>query len=466
MLHHHRFTPCHPRRLFALALAGVGCRPWRALASSWARRPPSTPRSPSATPARCANALAGLPGRPEQRRRHPQLQAPRWPHQQPPQRARRGQGQHDNPAACCGERLHDNGLSAATTTIRRAPSTRSAGQRVQDDTRRLSGQNSRLLEASYAWQLAARRDAPNVKLGATRWWGESLFWPNISQGQVPVDATKFNVPGTEAKESHLPGGSCRPAWALTDSPTVTGYYQYKWGEIPPQPGGRLFGSDYFGPGAQFYRLAPGAIGSLPDRSLPSPTTPARSGAGLRPVGSGARHQLSDNTELGLFHHRYHDWVGRCSTTSPAPPATVAALLRGAGPRRAVRRISLAYFEDIAHRRQRQHQVRRRGAGGRRPDTGTARRCIWTTARRPAAATSRATPTSGTSSARAPWLPPDHAAGRGGSTSASPASTPLTVSGGVQNGSFSRHVYDGQTRSSSLAGVGVMPDTPPCSAAGT
>lgn len=36
---------------------------------------------------------------------------------------------------------------------------------------------------------------------------------------------------------------------------------------------------------------------------------------------------------------------------------------------------------------------------------------------------------------------------------------LTVSGGVQNGSFSRYVYDGQTRSSSLAGVGVMLDYP-------
>ena len=69
-----------------------------------------------------------------------------------------------------------------------------------DETRRLSGQNSRLLEAFVYgnWQLG---EMPlNVKLGCHAVvWGESLFWPNISQGQAPVDATKFNVPGTEAK---------------------------------------------------------------------------------------------------------------------------------------------------------------------------------------------------------------------------------------------------------------------------
>ena len=137
------------------------------------------------------------------------------------------------------------------------------------DTRKLSGSKARLLDA-YVYGDFTVNDDQYLSLKAGRHlvaWGESLFWPNISQGQVPVDATKFNVPGTEAKESYLPVGQLSASLGLTDSLTVTGYYQYKWEKSRLNPVGDYFGSDYFGPGAQFYRLAPGAIGSLPDRSF-------------------------------------------------------------------------------------------------------------------------------------------------------------------------------------------------------
>ena len=92
-------------------------------------------------------------------------------------------------------------------------------------TRKLSGNDSRLLDA-YAygsWSLGDERSL-SVKVGRhVLAWGESLFWPNISQGQVPVDATKFNIPGTEAKEAYLPVGQVSGALTLNSWATLTGF---------------------------------------------------------------------------------------------------------------------------------------------------------------------------------------------------------------------------------------------------
>ncbi|MBO6279457.1 MAG: DUF1302 family protein, partial [Pseudomonas sp.] len=76
------------------------------------------------------------------------------------------------------------------------------------DTRKLSGSKARLLDA-YVYGDFTVNDDQYLSLKAGRHlvaWGESLFWPNISQGQAPVDSTKFNVPGTEAKDAYLPVG--------------------------------------------------------------------------------------------------------------------------------------------------------------------------------------------------------------------------------------------------------------------
>jgi hypothetical protein len=80
-----------------------------------------------------------------------------------------------------------------------------------DETRRLSGSNARLLDA-YVYGNFEMGETQYLSLKAGRHlvaWGESLFWPNISQGQAPVDATKFNVPGTEAKDSTCRWDRCR-----------------------------------------------------------------------------------------------------------------------------------------------------------------------------------------------------------------------------------------------------------------
>lgn len=134
------------------------------------------------------------------------------------------------------------------------------------DTRKLSGSKARLLDA-YVYGDFTVNDDQYVSLKAGRHlvaWGESLFWPNISQGQAPVDSTKFNVPGTEAKDAYLPVGQVSGSWSVNEDLALLGFYQYKWEETLLNPVGDYFGSDTFGPGAEFYRLAPGIIENLPD----------------------------------------------------------------------------------------------------------------------------------------------------------------------------------------------------------
>lgn len=104
-------------------------------------------------------------------------------------------------------------------------------------TRERSGQDAQLLDAFvYGNWVVGNDQYLSLKLGRhVVAWGESLFWPNISQGQLPVDATKFNVPGTEAKESYLPVGQLSATLTLTDALSLTGYYQYKWEETRLNP---------------------------------------------------------------------------------------------------------------------------------------------------------------------------------------------------------------------------------------
>ncbi|UVE19803.1 DUF1302 domain-containing protein [Pseudomonas sp. LS44] len=181
-----------------------------------------------------------------------------------------------------------------------------------EDTRELSGGKSRLLDAYVYGNFDVFGDQYlSVKAGRHLVaWGESLFWPNISQGQAPVDATKFNVPGTEAKDAYLPVGQVSGSWSLNDELTLLAYYQYKWEETQLNPVGDYFGSDYFGPGAQFFRLAPGVIDTLPDKTF----TAVNSAGDVEPGdsgqwGLGGRYRLTESTEVGLFHYRYHERIG-------------------------------------------------------------------------------------------------------------------------------------------------------------
>lgn len=183
-----------------------------------------------------------------------------------------------------------------------------------DKTREMSGYDPRLLDAFIYGNFVIGEDKYlSVKAGRhIVAWGESLFFPNISQGQLPVDAAVFNVPGTEAKEGYLPVGQLSASLTLTDNLTLNAFYQYDWEKTRLNPVGDFFGSDTFGPGAQFIRFGAGPITSLPNAGVinyAGEIEPSDSGQ----WGLGARYLLGNSTEVGLFHYRYHDRIGALFT---------------------------------------------------------------------------------------------------------------------------------------------------------
>ena len=229
-------------------------------------------------------------------------------------------------------------------------------------TRRDSGRNSRILDA-YVYGNFAIGEEQYLSLKAGRHvlaWGESLFWPNISQGQSPADAPVFNVPGTEAKEGYMPVGQLSGTFTFNDKLSVTGFYQYKWEKTRLNAVGDYFGSDFFGPGAQFYRVLPSIITSLPDHTIvevaPGVFVPAvvNFGGEIEPGdsgqwGVGGRYQVSDATEIGLYHYRYNDRVGAMFFEfSPAHDTTYSSFSRFGtqAPSDNLPYFRLAYFDDI------------------------------------------------------------------------------------------------------------------------
>jgi hypothetical protein len=217
-------------------------------------------------------------------------------------------------------------------------------------TRRKAGRDSRILDAYVFGDWTVGDDQYfSLKVGRhVVAWGESMFWANISQGQVPMDAPVFNVPGTEAKEGYLPVGQVSASFTASDALTFTGFYQYEWEKTRLNPVGDFFGSDFFGPGSQFMRLAPGVIGGLPDNSFmvvnfAGELKPRDSGQ----WGLGARWQVTDATEIGLYHYRYHDRVGAMffDFTGDTTFSSYKRFARRASPE-STPSFKLAYFDDI------------------------------------------------------------------------------------------------------------------------
>lgn len=190
---------------------------------------------------------------------------------------------------------HNNNKNNSPGTVNKAGN----HKKFTSKTKERSGGQARLLDA-YVFGNFTIDESKYLSVKAGRHlvaWGESLFWPNISQGQAPVDATKFNVPGTEAKDAYLPAGQVSFNLALNEQVTFTGFWQYKWEETLLNPVGDFFGSDFFGPGSEVY------LDSTYGNSYYAGTKkPGDKGQ----WGLGVRFNPDFNTEIGLYHYRYHD----------------------------------------------------------------------------------------------------------------------------------------------------------------
>lgn len=214
-----------------------------------------------------------------------------------------------------------------------------------DKTRELSGGRARLLDA-YVYGNFDVGETQYLSLKAGRHlvaWGESLFWSNISQGQAPVDATKFNVPGTEAKDSYLPVGQVSGSWSLNEDLALVGYYQYEWEKTDLNPVGDYFGSDTFGPGAEFYRLGSGQVSSLPNGAAVA-FAGDKDASDSGQWGLGVRYRITENTEVGLFHYRYNERVG--SMFFDFSGSTRYSSLKNIGHTGEAMTYRLGYFEDV------------------------------------------------------------------------------------------------------------------------
>ncbi|WP_334014189.1 DUF1302 domain-containing protein [Alteromonas sp. S167] len=98
-------------------------------------------------------------------------------------------------------------------------------------------------------------------------WGESTFIQHGINTTNPVDVTRARAPGAELREVFLPVGMVYASLGLTDTVSISGYYQYEWQESwLPVSGSYFAGNDFAGEGGQRQNIQLGFSGN-PDIDL-------------------------------------------------------------------------------------------------------------------------------------------------------------------------------------------------------
>mgnify|MGYP000005580088 CR=1 FL=1 len=93
-------------------------------------------------------------------------------------------------------------------------------------------------------------------------WGESTFIQHGINTTNPVDVSRAQAPGAELKEVFIPVGMLFGSIGLTDTLSLSGYYQYEWERSRlPVSGSYLAGNDFAGEGGSFNNIQLGFSGN-------------------------------------------------------------------------------------------------------------------------------------------------------------------------------------------------------------
>jgi hypothetical protein len=180
------------------------------------------------------------------------------------------------------------------------------------EVRSLIGGRTRLLDA-YAqgrWELGeapgqAAQYPLTVRVGRqVVAWGEGLYFMGIGGAMNPQDAYKAQIPGTPVKELFLPSEQISATLGVGERWMLMAYSKWAFRETEVMPVGSYFSpTDMLGAGSSFMRLA---AGNPMAGAWREPDAGRKSGGQW---GLGAKYQLTDASDVGVYHLRYHDMAG-------------------------------------------------------------------------------------------------------------------------------------------------------------
>ncbi|MCW8092296.1 DUF1302 domain-containing protein [Alteromonas sp. ASW11-130] len=136
------------------------------------------------------------------------------------------------------------------------------------DAKELLCRDARLLDAFFYGDWWIGNKPLTVRVGQqVISWGESTFIQHGINTTNPIDVTRARAPGAELKEVFIPVGMVFASLGLTDTVSVSGYYQYEWERSwLPVAGSYFATNDFAGEGGQANNVQLGFTGN-PDIDL-------------------------------------------------------------------------------------------------------------------------------------------------------------------------------------------------------
>lgn len=148
-------------------------------------------------------------------------------------------------------------------------------------------------------------------------WGESTFIPNGINIINPVDIAKLRAPGSELKEAFLPVNMLWASQEITDTLSIEAFSQFEHKKIRLEPNGSYFSTnDFLSPGGT-YISASGAVDQLGVTAANIDRIRDRDARDSGQFGVALRLLLPqlNNTEIGLYHIKYHSRIPYASGIS-------------------------------------------------------------------------------------------------------------------------------------------------------